>query len=186
MRLKNGHKKKFLLKDKNNVLGESWKKVSRLQRMCMLRCVWLCDSMDYSLPGSSVHGISQVRILEEVAISFSRGSSWPRDQTLYPVSPALAGRFFFATEPPGKPKSIMRLTLNQTSQFIIYLSYFCFTFSMWLEVFLYAVVILITFFLLRKVSLNSLGFVLCLSLEKGNWTNSLNRETFSLRIWKCH
>ena len=38
-----------------------------------------CDSMDRSLPGSSVHGISQEKILEWVAISFSRGSSQPRD-----------------------------------------------------------------------------------------------------------
>ena len=38
--------------------------------------------MDYSPPGSSVHGISQARILEWVAISSSRGSSWPRDQNL--------------------------------------------------------------------------------------------------------
>ena len=38
-----------------------------------------CDSMDCSLPGSSVHGIFQVRILERVAISFSRESSAPRD-----------------------------------------------------------------------------------------------------------
>ena len=37
--------------------------------------------MDHSLTGSSVHGILQARILEWVAISFSRGSSWPRDQT---------------------------------------------------------------------------------------------------------
>ena len=37
--------------------------------------------MDCSLPGSSVHGISQARILEWVAILFSRGSFWPRDQT---------------------------------------------------------------------------------------------------------
>ena len=37
--------------------------------------------MDYSLPGSSVHGIVQAGVLEWVAISFSRGSSWPRDQT---------------------------------------------------------------------------------------------------------
>ena len=37
--------------------------------------------MDCSLPGSSIHGISQARILEWVAISFSRVSSWPRDQT---------------------------------------------------------------------------------------------------------
>ena len=40
-----------------------------------------CNSMDYSLPGSSVDGISQARMLECVAISSSRGSSWPRDQT---------------------------------------------------------------------------------------------------------
>ena len=41
----------------------------------------LCNSMDCSPPGSSVHGIFQARILEWVAISFSRGSSWSRDQT---------------------------------------------------------------------------------------------------------
>ena len=40
-----------------------------------------CDTMDYSLPGFSIHGISQSRILEWVAISFSRRSSWPRDWT---------------------------------------------------------------------------------------------------------
>ena len=44
-------------------------------------CLTLCDSKDYSLPGSSVHGIFQVRILEQVATSFSRGSSQPSDQT---------------------------------------------------------------------------------------------------------
>ena len=43
--------------------------------------VWLCDPMDCSPPGSSVHGISQARILERVAISSSRGSSQPRNQT---------------------------------------------------------------------------------------------------------
>ena len=41
----------------------------------------LCDPCDCSPPGSSVHGISQARILEWVAISFSRGSSWPSDGT---------------------------------------------------------------------------------------------------------
>ena len=45
-------------------------------------CLTLCNPMDYSPPGSSVHGISQVRILEGVAISSSRGSCQPRDQTL--------------------------------------------------------------------------------------------------------
>ena len=50
-----------------------------------------CDPMDCSLPGSFVHGILQARILEWVAISFSRGSSRPRYQTR--VS-CIAGRFF--------------------------------------------------------------------------------------------
>ena len=43
-------------------------------------CLTLCDPMDCSLPGSSVHGIFQARILEWVAISFSRGSFQPRDR----------------------------------------------------------------------------------------------------------
>ena len=41
----------------------------------------LCDPMDCSLPGSSVHGIFQARVLKRVAIFFSRASSSPRDQT---------------------------------------------------------------------------------------------------------
>ena len=44
-------------------------------------CTTLCDPIDCSLPGSSIPGIFQARILEWVAISFSRGSSWPRDRT---------------------------------------------------------------------------------------------------------
>ena len=52
-------------------------------------CPALCGPMDYSLPGSSVHGILQARILEWVAISFSRGSSQPRDRTTSISAPAL-------------------------------------------------------------------------------------------------
>ena len=44
-------------------------------------CLTLCDPMDCSPPGSSVHGISQARILEWVTFPFSRGSSQPRDWT---------------------------------------------------------------------------------------------------------
>ena len=44
-------------------------------------CQTLGDPMDCSLPGSSLHGILQARVLEWVAISFSRGSSQPRDRT---------------------------------------------------------------------------------------------------------
>ena len=46
-----------------------------------LTCLTLCDTMDCSPPGSSVHGILQARILEWVVIPFSRVSSQPRDQT---------------------------------------------------------------------------------------------------------
>ena len=44
-------------------------------------CLTLCDPMDYSPPGFSVHGILQVRILKWVAVSSSMGSSWPRNRT---------------------------------------------------------------------------------------------------------
>ena len=59
-----------------------------------------CDLMGCSPPGSSVHGIFQARILKWIAISFSRGSSQPRNRTQ--VS-CIAGRFFIPSEPPGKP-----------------------------------------------------------------------------------
>ena len=54
-------------------------------------CLTLCEPMDCSPPGSSFHGISQAGILEWVAMSFSRGSSQPRDQTQVSL---IAGRFF--------------------------------------------------------------------------------------------
>ena len=44
-------------------------------------CLTLYDPVDYSPPGSSVHEISQEKIIEEVAFSFSREWSQPRDQT---------------------------------------------------------------------------------------------------------
>ena len=66
---------------------------SVLKTSWLLSCVWLCDPMDGSLPGSSVHGISQTRILEWVAIPFPRGFSQPRDQTQ--VS-CIEGGFFTA------------------------------------------------------------------------------------------
>ena len=62
--------------------------------------VQLCDPMDRSPLGSSVHGVLQARILEWGAISFSEGNL--PNPGIEPVSPALAGGFF-TTEPPGKP-----------------------------------------------------------------------------------
>ena len=54
-------------------------------------CLTFCKPMDYSPSGSSVHGIHRARILEGVAIPFSRGSFHPG---IKPVSPAIAGGFF--------------------------------------------------------------------------------------------
>ena len=50
--------------------------------LCRFSCAQLCNPMDLSPPGSSVHKILQAKILEWVAISFSKGSSCPRNQSL--------------------------------------------------------------------------------------------------------
>ena len=63
-------------------------------------CPTLCDPMDCSLPGSSLHGILQARVLEWVAIAFSRGSSRPR---IEPESPEFQADAL-TSEPPGKPR----------------------------------------------------------------------------------
>ena len=55
----------------------TWLKVSEVAQSCLT----LWDPIDCSLPGSSIHGIFQARVLEWVAISFSGGSSWPRNRT---------------------------------------------------------------------------------------------------------
>ena len=73
-------------------------------------CLTLCHPKDCSPPGISVHGILQARIPEWVAISFSRGSSRPRDQTHVshiPMSPTLQADSLL-TEPPEKPQAVKR------------------------------------------------------------------------------
>ena len=82
-----------------------WKKVFIAQS-----CLTLCESVPCSLSGSSVRGILQARMLEWVVLSFSRGSSTPRDQTRVSASPALAGMFFTtrATWEAGGLKCILR------------------------------------------------------------------------------
>ena len=64
-------------------------------------CLTLSNSIDCSPPGSSGHGILQARILEWVAIPFSRGSSQPRDQTCISC---IAGRFFTVWATRDAPK----------------------------------------------------------------------------------
>ena len=57
-------------------------------------CLTLCNPVDCHPPGSFVHGISQARILERVAIFFSRGSSWSRDWNHVSYISCIAGGFF--------------------------------------------------------------------------------------------
>ena len=64
-------------------MQNTWANTGFIWENCLATqpCPTLCDPMDCSPPGSSVRGISQARTLEWVAISLSRGSPWPRDQT---------------------------------------------------------------------------------------------------------
>ena len=66
-------------------------------------CPTLCNPMDCSPPGSSVHGFLQARILEWVAIAFSRGSSQPRDQTHDSYVSCIDKQGSLPLAPPGKP-----------------------------------------------------------------------------------
>ena len=72
------------IKDRNDVdlkeaedIEKRWQEYIEITQSCPT----FCNPMDCSPPGSSLHGFLQARVLEWVAISFSRGSSWPRDRT---------------------------------------------------------------------------------------------------------
>ena len=73
-------------------------------RIFVCSCIQLCSPMDCSLPGSSVHGILQARIVKWLQFS-SRGSSWPRDRTTSLAFPALVGTFLTSAT-PGKPVQV--------------------------------------------------------------------------------
>ena len=73
-------------------------------RVCLVTqsCPTLCNPVDCSPPGSSVHGVSQTRVLEWIVISFSRESSQPRDWT-YVSSVSCIAAGFFTHELSEKP-----------------------------------------------------------------------------------
>ena len=77
-------------------------------------CPTLCNPMNFSLPGSSVHGTFSERILEWVALPSSRGSSQPREQTC--ISCIAGG--FFTPEPPGFKILFLQVLENQTLHLI--------------------------------------------------------------------
>ena len=81
----------------------SWARYIALCMCCSQFCPTLCNPLGCSLPRSSAHEIFHARILGWVAISYSKGYSWPRDHTRVSCFPALAGRFFTTTAPQGKP-----------------------------------------------------------------------------------
>ena len=86
-------------------------------------CLILCDLMDGSLLGFSVHGISQTGILEWVVISFSRGSSWPRDRThISFVSHIDRGRILYVTLSHLESPLKHLLLKNFQNQFITFSS----------------------------------------------------------------
>ena len=83
--------------------------------------------MDYSPPGSSVHGFLQARVLEWVAIPFSRGSSNPWMEPASPVSPTLQADSLLS-EPPGNPLNEYLIQLsahNIFSTYALLLTPFC-------------------------------------------------------------
>ena len=83
-------------------------------------CLTLCDPMDCSLPCSSVHGIFQVRVLGWVVISFSRGSSQPRDRTWVPC---IVGRRFTVSATREVPR-ILNGCLKKKSVFELIKMYY--------------------------------------------------------------
>ena len=106
------HSKQIGTKESLHLLGQSWDWICsgasqslwffslwKSEGEVAQSCPTLCDHIGCSLPGSSIHGVFQARVLGWVAISFSRGSSKPRDQT--PVSHIAADSL--PCEPPGKP-----------------------------------------------------------------------------------
>ena len=79
---------------------------NRCHHACMLSCsscTQLCNPMDCSLPGFSVHGILQARVLDWIAISSSRRSLWPRDWTCISCISCIGRRVSWLLAPLGKP-----------------------------------------------------------------------------------
>ena len=79
------------------ILNAIMKVIVKVTQSCLTFC------MDCSLPDSSVHEISQARTLEWFAISFSRGSSWPRDRTRVSLHLQHWQADSLPQPPPGKP-----------------------------------------------------------------------------------
>ena len=98
---------------------------SSLSAIVAQSCLTLCNPMDCSLPGSSVHGILQARLLEWVAFSFSRGSSWPRDPALQESLHHLShqGSLLLRDISKYKDRSTLKVSADTWFYLIIYKQY---------------------------------------------------------------
>ena len=86
-----------------------------LYRVWLLRhpVLTLCDPLDCSPPGSSVHGIFQARILEWIANSSSRGSSWPKDRTHVSCISCIGGQVLYHLSHQGSPHILLYLQVKE-------------------------------------------------------------------------
>ena len=81
--------------------------VLRMRAKSLPACRTLCDPMDCSLPGFSIHGVSQARI------TGSRGSFWTRDQTLVSCISCIGRQVLYLPAPPGKPACLTDTLCNE-------------------------------------------------------------------------
>ena len=89
----------------------NWRIVPCVHAKSLQSCPALCDPVDLSPLGSSVHGILQARILEWTAMPSSRRSSRPKDRSFISCGSCIAGEFFTAG-PPGKPWRMVKVIVN--------------------------------------------------------------------------
>ena len=135
--------------------------------VCVLNClssIWLCDFMDCSLPGPSVHGILQARILEWLAMSLGlRDLPHPGIKPASHLSPALASRFFTTLATWGKCFNIGLIILLE--------NLYCFRFCL-------ACVICFKVYIENKISVFLFNF--CLNRKYKMKTNCLSHKLKSL------
>ena len=110
-------------------------------------CPTLCDPINCNLPGSSVHRYLQARILEWVAIPFSRGSSWPRNWTQISCT---AGKFFTIWATREAPITSIDFYINFISYYLAEL--------LFVLVLLLVVSLTISRFIILSTKIDSLTF----------------------------
>ena len=104
------------LSDACNLLSNGKVKTECLRAQLLQSCPTQWDPIDCSPPGSSVHGILQARVLEWVAISFSRGSSRPTDWTCVSSIYMHWQVGSLPLAPPGKPRGVLLIPLPSSKK----------------------------------------------------------------------